>query len=105
MTDKSFTRRSFIQTLLGGSASLYTFPFLQNCQNSVQKPNIILIMADDMGYSDLGCMGSEINTPNIYSLAANGLLFTNFYNAAKCVPTRALLLTGLYAHKRGRGFT
>jgi len=59
------------------------------------QPNIILMMADDMGYSDLGCMGSEISTPNIDKLARNGLLVTDFYNAGRCCPTRASLLTAL----------
>ena len=68
-----------------------------------KKPNIVLIMADDMGYSDIGCYGSEIATPNIDRLAANGLRFRNFYNNAKCCPTRASLLTGLYNHEAGMG--
>lgn len=61
-----------------------------------ERPNIVLIMADDMGFSDVGCYGGEIKTPNIDSLAANGIRFTQFYNCAKCVPTRMSLLTGLY---------
>lgn len=60
------------------------------------SPNILLILADDLGYSDLGCYGSEIETPNLDSLAANGLRFTHFYNTARCWPTRASLLTGYY---------
>ena len=67
------------------------------------KPNIILIMTDDMGYSDLGCYGSEISTPNLDGLAANGLRYTQFYNTGRCCPTRASLLTGLYAHQAGIG--
>ena len=67
------------------------------------KPNIILIMSDDMGYSDLGCYGSEINTPNLDALAANGLRFTQFYNTARCCPTRASLITGLHPHQAGVG--
>ena len=67
------------------------------------KPNIMIIMADDMGYSDIGCYGSEIATPNIDRLAANGLRFRNFYNNAKCCPSRASLLTGLYNHEAGMG--
>ncbi|MGJ8695747.1 MAG: arylsulfatase [Verrucomicrobiaceae bacterium] len=67
------------------------------------RPNIILIMSDDMGYSDIGCYGSEIETPNLDALAANGLRFTQFYNTARCCPTRASLLTGLYAHQAGIG--
>ncbi|WP_256439268.1 arylsulfatase [Pseudozobellia sp. WGM2] len=70
---------------------------------SLERPNIILIMADDLGYSDLGCYGGEINTPNIDNLAYNGLRFTQFYNAARCCPTRASLLTGLYPHQAGMG--
>ena len=67
------------------------------------KPNIVIIMADDMGFSDIGCYGGEIRTPNVDRLAENGLRFTQFYNAARCCPTRASLLTGLYAHQTGIG--
>jgi arylsulfatase len=65
------------------------------------RPNIVIIMADDMGYSDAGCFGGEIRTPNIDKLAAGGLRFTQFYNNARCCPTRASMLTGQYAHKVG----
>ena len=68
-----------------------------------EQPNILVIMADDMGYSDIGCYGGEIRTPNLDRLASNGLRFTQFYNAARCCPTRASLLTGLYAHQTGIG--
>lgn len=61
------------------------------------------MMADDMGYSDLGCFGSEISTPNIDALARRGARFTQFYNCARCCPTRASLLTGLYPHEAGVG--
>ncbi|MDP7051328.1 MAG: sulfatase-like hydrolase/transferase, partial [Verrucomicrobiota bacterium] len=67
------------------------------------KPNIVLIMADDMGFSDIGCYGGEIQTPNLDKLAANGLRYTQFYNTARCCPTRASLMTGLYAHQAGMG--
>jgi len=67
------------------------------------RPNIILIMSDDMGFSDLGCYGGEIHTPNLDSLAAEGLRLTQFYNCARCCPTRAALLTGLYPHQAGIG--
>lgn len=60
------------------------------------SPNILLILADDLGYSDLGCYGSEIETPHLDSLANNGLRFTSFYNTARCWPTRAALMTGYY---------
>ena len=66
-----------------------------------QKPNFILIMVDDMGYSDIGCYGGEVETPNIDMLAKNGLRFTQFYNTAKCHTTRAELLTGNYAYQIG----
>lgn len=68
-----------------------------------KQPNIIIIMSDDMGYSDLGCYGGEIRTPNLDRLAHNGLRFTQFYNTARCCPTRAALLTGLYSHQAGIG--
>jgi len=75
----------------------------QTTHKEQAKPNIILILADDMGFSDLSCYGSEINTPNIDQLAENGVRFTAFYNAARCCPTRASLLTGLYPHQAGMG--
>jgi arylsulfatase A-like enzyme len=64
-----------------------------------QRPNILLILADDMGFSDLGCYGGEIDTPNLDALAANGVRFTQFYNTARCWPTRAAILTGYYAQQ------
>ena len=73
-------------------------------QSSVSKrPNIILILADDMGFSDIGCFGSEIATPNLDSLAAGGVRFTQTYNYARCCPSRAALLTGLHPHQAGVG--
>ncbi|MBE7177297.1 MAG: arylsulfatase, partial [Mucilaginibacter polytrichastri] len=69
-----------------------------------QKPNIILIMADDMGYSDIGCYGGEVKTPNIDRLAQGGIRYRQFYNAARCCPTRASLMTGLYPHQAGMGW-
>jgi len=65
----------------------------------LNRPNIVFILADDMGYSDVGCYGSEIETPNLDRLAAGGLQFTQFYNTARCWPTRAALLTGYYAQQ------
>jgi arylsulfatase A-like enzyme len=67
------------------------------------RPNIVLILADDMGFSDLGCYGSEIPTPNLDQLAGNGLRFKQFYNTPRCCPSRAALLTGLYPHEAGVG--
>ncbi len=78
---------------------------LTACNSTVDgPPNIILILADDMGYSDLGCYGSEIPTPNIDRLAGKGIRFTQFYNGARCSPSRASLLTGLYPHQAGVGY-
>ena len=64
-------------------------------------PNIVLLLADDLGYSDLGAYGSEIQTPNIDRLAATGLRFSNFHVAASCAPTCAMLMTGLNSHQVG----
>lgn len=69
-----------------------------------KKPNIVLIMADDMGYSDLGCYGGEVRTPAIDQLAKEGIRYKQFYNAARCCPTRASLMTGLYPHQAGMGW-
>ena len=68
-----------------------------------QRPNIVLILNDDMGFSDLGCYGGEINSPNLDRLASNGLRFTQFYNTARCCPSRASMLTGLHPHQTGVG--
>jgi len=70
----------------------------------LSRPNFLVILVDDMGYSDLGCYGSEIRTPNIDSLAEGGMRFTQMYNTAKCYPTRASLLTGLYFQRTNRDF-
>jgi len=71
--------------------------------DKTKKPNIVVIMVDDMGYSDLSCYGSEIQTPHIDSLAKNGVMFSQFYNAGRCCPSRASLLTGMYPHQAGMG--
>jgi arylsulfatase A-like enzyme len=67
------------------------------------KPNIIVILADDMGFCDVGCYGSEIETPNIDALAERGVRFTNFYNSPRCCPSRSALMTGVYPHRAGVG--
>jgi arylsulfatase len=69
----------------------------------VKRPNILLILADDLGFSDPGCFGGEIATPHIDRLARGGVRFTQFYNAARCCPSRASLMTGLYPHQTGVG--
>ena len=71
--------------------------------HAAKQPNIVIIMADDMGFSDIGCYGSEIKTPTLDKLAANGLRFTQFYNTSRCCPTRASLLSGMYQHQAGIG--
>ena len=69
--------------------------------HSAQKPNFLVIMVDDLGYSDIGCYGSEIETPNLDRLAQNGLRFSQFYNTAKCHSSRVSLLTGQYCVAAG----
>jgi arylsulfatase A-like enzyme len=71
--------------------------------NTATKPNVIVILSDDMGYSDIGCYGSEIKTPNLDKMASNGLRFSQFYNTGRCCPTRGALLTGVYQHQAGIG--
>jgi len=71
---------------------------------AAERPNVIVILTDDMGFSDLGCYGGEIKTPNLDKLAANGLRFTQFYNTGRCCPTRASLLTGTYPHQAHVGW-
>ena len=71
--------------------------------NAKTRPNVVLILNDDMGYSDLGCYGGEVMTPNLDRLAANGLRFSSFYNTARCSPSRASLMTGLHPHQTGIG--
>ena len=82
-------------------SGIFTLPLLAQSDG---KPNIILIMADDMGYSDIGCYGGEIETPNIDRLANHGIRYTQFYNAGRSCPTRASLMTGLYPHQAGMGW-
>lgn len=86
----------FLSSLLSSHAGSTTPP-------APSRPNVLLLMADDLGWSDLGCYGGEIRTPSLDALAAGGLRFTQFYNTARCCPTRASLLTGLYPHQAGVG--
>ena len=103
-------RRSFLRRALGGAGSLALASSLRPFAHAAdapapaaRRPNIIVILSDDMGFSDIGCYGGEINTPNLDRLAAGGLRFSQFYNTARCCPTRACLLTGLYPHQAGVG--
>jgi arylsulfatase len=95
------TRNSILR--FWGSILFTCFLFTGCTAPEKNLPNIVIILADDMGFSDLGCYGGEINTPHIDQLAREGLRFTSFYNAARCCPTRASLLTGLYPHQAGMG--
>jgi arylsulfatase len=92
-------RRRFLQTVAGTAAATA----LPGADAVASGPNIVLILVDDMGFSDIGCYGGEIRTPNIDALAKDGVRFTQFYNTARCCPTRASLLTGLYPHQAGVG--
>jgi arylsulfatase A-like enzyme len=86
-----------ILTLLGA------FVLLCGAGQATERPNIVVILADDLGWSDIGCYGSEIPTPHLDRLASAGLRFTQFYNTPRCSPTRAALLTGLYSQQAGMG--
>ncbi len=86
-------------------ASLFQRAVLCQADDFTSQPNIVLIMTDDMGYSDLGCFGGEIRTPNLDRLARNGMRFTQMYNTSKCWTTRISLLTGLYHQRSDRNFT
>jgi arylsulfatase A-like enzyme len=99
MSTSNWTRRDFLKALGLGTVALNLPALAQRAK----QPNIVLIMSDDMGFSDIGCYGGESETPNLDQLAANGLRFTQFYNTARCCPTRASLLTGLYQHQAGVG--
>ena len=94
-------RRNFLKTAL-------TAPWLCAAGEPVgaaepTRPNIIVLMADDMGFSDIGPFGSQISTPNLNRLAEGGIRFTQFYNPPRCCPSRAALLTGIYSHQAGVG--
>ena len=91
-----------VRLVVTGLALLGMITCRENAE--VSRPNIVIILADDMGFSDLGCYGGEIQTPNLDRLAANGLRYTQFYNTSRCCPTRASLLTGLYSHQAGMGW-
>src|SRR5919106_4068333 len=90
-----FSRRGFLRLAAASPALLTAAP--------ASRPNVIVILVDDMGFSDLGCYGGEIPTPNLDRLAAGGIRFTQFQNTARCSPSRASLLTGLYPHQAGMG--
>ena len=80
-------------------AAICALVFMPMAAAAAERPNVVVVLADDLGFSDLGCYGGEIETPNLDGLANNGLRFTQFYNTARCWPTRAALLTGYYAQQ------
>ncbi|MBN8821622.1 MULTISPECIES: arylsulfatase [unclassified Spirosoma] len=95
--------RLTVVSLFIGLLMLSTLLSFQPPKVAEQRPNIIFILADDMGFSDIGCYGGEVSTPNLDQLAANGIKLRSFYNNARCCPTRASLLTGQYPHTAGMG--
>ncbi|MFT5692711.1 MAG: arylsulfatase A-like enzyme [Oceanicoccus sp.] len=104
-TDLYMKRNSTVK-LLFATATLFFAAPLQAEQNllsqlSIDRPNIVLILADDLGFTDISSYGGEIDTPNIAALAAQGLSFTNYHTAASCAPTRSMLLTGVDSHRNG----
>jgi arylsulfatase A-like enzyme len=101
-------RRSFLQTTALGSLGAAALdpsdlPSGPEPDAPDDRPNVLVILADDMGFSDLGCYGSTVDTPNIDRLAERGMRFSQMYNAARCTPTRGSLLTGLHPHQTGMG--
>ena len=99
----------FFPLAAAGLCQSVAFPVGAGARNRPQekpdsRPNIVLIMCDDMGFSDLGCYGSEIRTPNIDALASQGLRFSQFKNTARSCPSRASLLTGMYQHDADMGW-
>ncbi|HUU90314.1 MAG TPA: arylsulfatase [Phycisphaerae bacterium] len=100
-----YTRRDALRKLGWCAAALAAGPrrLAAAGERRPGRPNIIVILVDDMGFSDIGCYGGEIATPHLDHLAARGIRFTQFYNTGRCCPTRASLLTGLYSHQAGVG--
>ena len=97
---KSYSQILVCLVLVVGSFILSPVAF---AENQTAKPNVVIVLVDDMGWADIGCYGSEIPTPHIDALASEGVRFTQFYNTARCSPTRASLMTGLYPHQAGMG--
>lgn len=107
----SVSRRDFLCTAGASVAGAMLWPGLTGggagrarAEEPGPPPNIIVCMVDDMGFSDPGCFGGEIMTPNLDALAANGVRFCNFHNTSRCCPSRASILTGLYPHQVGMGY-
>jgi arylsulfatase A-like enzyme len=103
--DMSKVKLSLLFTVLIVTTGFLTLKSRKSVDSpaAAKRPNIIVILADDLGYSDIGCYGGEINTPNLDYLAQNGIRYRQFYNTSRCCPTRASLLTGLYNQQAGIG--
>src|SRR5690606_6449647 len=102
MQTMDFYRRALVGFVMVGQACCLPTQAQQADEN--RRPHIVLVMADDLGYSDIGCYGGEVQTPNLDRLAAEGIRYKQFYNAARCCPTRAALISGLYPHQAGMGW-
>ena len=94
--------KPYIKSIIATFLLIPVFTVLAEVKKDL--PNIILVMVDDMGFSDLGYHGGEIQTPNLDFLAQNGVKYSNFYNSGRCCPTRASLMTGLHPHQTGIGW-
>ncbi len=97
-------RRNFLKLAGTGTIAAGIQNSLSLNAEPADRPNILIILADDMGYADIAPYGGEIQTPNLVKLSENGIRFTQFYNTGRCCPTRASLLSGLYPHQAGMGW-
>ncbi len=97
------TPQKLFTSVLTTAVMVASLGLATNSARAADAPNIVLIMSDDMGFSDIGCYGGEINTPNLDQLAKSGVRFSQFYNTSRCCPTRAALLSGVYQHQAGIG--
>ena len=89
------------KVVFGRAVSVVLMLLLADLALGAKRPNVVLILADDLGFTDISPFGSEISTPNIAKLAADGFSFTNYHTAANCAPARAMLLTGVDSHRNG----
>src|SRR5690606_2153859 len=102
MRTMDFSRRVLFFVIM--LAQVWCLPVHSQQAGGSKRPHIVLVMADDLGYSDIGCYGGEVQTPNLDRLAGDGIRYKQFYNAARCCPPRASLISGLYPHQAGMGW-